>query len=160
MAGIARRDRKKRNQSRGLHAYIHRHNKTLPVPVTNVTAPIKTKVSRRRAVASKPWPVMHLSDWISTCFNIKQFSGFFMLGGKKVSQLQDIESMLTRFWDRYKHIDQEVPPVPSRTIPFYIHGDEGRGLVKRPLMIVAFQPIIGWGGEDRVNTIKYQSMIR
>ena len=36
---------------------------------------------------------------------------------------------------------------PSALLPIFLHGDEGRGLTKRPLLILAFQPIIGWGGE-------------
>ena len=159
MADIVRRDHKKRNLSRGLFNLIHRKNKTLPIPVTNVTIPVKTKVSRRISVAPKPWPVFHLSDWITTCFNVPEFSGFFVLGGKKVDQLQDVEAMLSRFWDRYVHVDRDsLPQVPARTVPFFLHGDEGRGLVKRPIMILAFQPVVGWGGESHSNTIKYPGL--
>ena len=76
-------------------------------------------------------------------------------GRKKISQLEEIEQMFTRFWDRYKHIDANSPSFPARTIPIYIHGDEGRSLVKRPILIVAYQPIIGWGGEHRCNSTKH-----
>ena len=155
MAAISRRDRKRTNASRDLHKYIHQNKKTLPVPVTSVKTPIRTRVSRRFRVASRPWPVFHLSDWLSTCFNTPEFSGFFFLGGKKISQLEEIEQMFTRFWDRYKHIDANSPSFPARTIPIYIHGDEGRSLVKRPILIVAYQPIIGWGGEHRCNSTKH-----
>ena len=155
MAAISRRDRKKTNSSRGLHKYIHQKKKTLPVPVTSVKTPIRTRVSRRFCVASRPWPVFHLSDWLSTCFNTPEFSGFFFLGGKKATQMEEIEHMFTSFWDRYKYIDANSPSCPARTIPIYIHGDEGRSLVKRPILIVAYQPIIGWGGEDRCNSTKH-----
>lgn len=154
MVGVARHDRKRKNLSRGMHRYIHRKGKTLPVPVTTVTILVRTRISRRRCVGPKPWPVLHLSDWLKTSF-ISEFNGFFMLGGEEIHQLTAVEEMLTRFWSRYRYCDANSPPCPSRTIPFYIHGDEGRGLVKRPLLIVAFQPIIGWGGEDHTNNIKY-----
>ena len=157
MASIARKDKKKTNVSRGLHKYIHMNNKTLPVAVTNVTIPIRTRVSRRFCIARKPWPVFQLSDWIKACFNTPEFQGIFMLGGKRVGQLEEIEGMLSTFWDRYSYIDSNTPEVPERTIPFYIHGDEGRGLVKRPLLIVAFQCIIGWAGTDHTNSIKKQA---
>ena len=157
MANISRKDKKKTNVSRGLHKYIHMNNKTLPVAVTHVIIPIRTRVSRRFRIARKPWPVFQLSDWMKACFNTPEFQGVFMLGGKKVGELEEIEGMLSTFWDRYHCIDPNTPEVPERTIPFYIHGDEGRGLVKRPLLIIAFQCIIGWAGTDHPNSIKKQA---
>ena len=155
MAAISKDDRRKKNMSRGLHQYIHRNNKTLPVPVTNVIGPIRTRVSRRFCTAQKPWPVMHLSDWVTMGFNKPEFQGFFFLGGKRLNELKNVENQLSTFWDRYKYIDCNLPACPQRTLPIFLHGDEGRGLTKRPLLILAFQPIIGWGGEHHVNTIKY-----
>jgi len=83
------------------------------------------------------------------------FEGFFFLGGKKVDQLREVEDQLSKFWQHYKYVDSDVPSSPKRTLPIYLHGDEGRGLVKRPILILAFQPIIGWGAKKQVNTIKY-----
>jgi hypothetical protein len=31
-------------------------------------------------------------------------------------------------------------------IPIYIHGDEGRGLLKRPYMVISWQCVVGHGG--------------
>ncbi len=63
--------------------------------------------------------------------------------------------MLQRFWSRHAFVDASLPEFPRQTIPFLIHGDEGRGQCKRPVLVVSFQPIIGWSGEDHVNSSKY-----
>lgn len=126
--------------------------------MTSVTTPIRTRVSRRFTTAQKPWPVLHLSKWIQTCFDTPEFNGFFLLGGKTMNQLSEVESTFSRFWSHYKYIDGNTPECPQRTVPIYLHGDEGRGLVKRPLLILSFQPIIGWGGEGHANTIKSQHL--
>ena len=155
---MKRRDRCNSNMSQMLHKYIHKKNKTLPIQVTSVATPIRTRVSRRFTIARKPWPVLHLSKWIQTCFDTPEFNGFFLLGGKTMDQLSEVESMFSRFWSRYKYMDANTPACPERTIPIYLHGDEGRGLVKRPLLILSFQPIIGWGGEGHANTVKPQHL--
>lgn len=65
-----------------------------------------------------------------------------------------VESMLSRFWSRYAKIDGVHVPYPSRTVPWMLHGDEGRGQCKRPLLVVSFQPVIGWSGEEYLNSTK------
>lgn len=82
----------------------------------------------------------------------------FFLGGLRVNEhLAEIESMLSQFWDRHFYVDGNRPTDPQRCIPVYIHGDEGRGQCKRPIMIVSFQPLMSWGGCDNLNTSKILS---
>ena len=50
---------------------------------------------------------------------------------------------LARIWEIHASVDDDQPPCPKRTIPFYIHGDEGRGQCKRPLLVLTFQPVFG-----------------
>ena len=69
--------------------------------------------------------------------------------------MADVEGMLGRFWERYKWVDDHQPPaIPQRTIPYMLHGDEGRGLGKSPIWICSFQPVMGWNGADYVNSKK------
>ncbi|CAL1155950.1 unnamed protein product [Cladocopium goreaui] len=131
LASRARRDVKRGNVSRNLHFYIHKKNMTLPVATSSVVIPIKARVSRRFAVARKPWPVFHLSSWIKTAMETKPFEGFFLLAGMKLDKLAQAEDALELFWSRYKAVDPNTPDYPRRTLPFYIHGDEGRSQVKR-----------------------------
>lgn len=159
MAAYARSEKNLSNASRNLNALIHRKGKTLPVPITPVLCPIR--VSRRRNVMERPWPVLHLSSWLKIGFEHRRFNGFYFLGGHDLTQIDEVESMLGVFWDRYSAIDTHQPPHPRRTIPIYIHGDEGRGQCRRPLLVVSFQPILGWhGGGDHVNSTKLFAVFR
>lgn len=155
MVRVSRKNLKKKNVSRNLHRFIHRTNRTLDVPVSYVSTPVRTRVARRWSVARKHWPVLYLSDWFKTCMNHGEFQGFFMLGGYKLHQLSDVEEMLETFWKNHAYINDHQPAVPRRTIPMYLHGDEGRGQGKRPLLVIGFQPIVGWAGVEHVNSSKY-----
>ena len=75
-----------------------------------------------------------------------------MFGGHDLDNLNEIERMLTTFWQRYANVDAEHVPCPHRTIPWMLHGDEGQGQVRRPILVISFQPLIGWAGEDSLNS--------
>lgn len=154
MASYAKSEQNLANASRNLHGLIHRKKKTLPVPITAVTCPIR--VSRRRKVMERPWPVLHLTDWLDVGFG-HPYHGFYFLGGHKVTQIEQVEAMLSSFWEKYSSLaDGEHPLDAKRSIPFFIHGDEGRGQCKRPLLVVSFQMLLGWdGGGDHVNSTKF-----
>ena len=79
---------------------------------------------------------------------------FFILGGYKLQDLPAVEKMLEQFWERHAFVDGDVPQHPRRTIPYYLHGDEGRGQCKRPVLIVSAQPVLGWSGDEHVNSKK------
>ena len=46
----------------------------------------------------------------------------------------------------------------SCTIPIAIHGDEGRGLAKVPLLVIAYQVIIPYSGENHLSSSKYPDL--
>lgn len=79
---------------------------------------------------------------------------FFLLGGHRLNDIDKVEAMLSRFWAKYATVDPDAPRIPQRTIPYLLHGDEGRGQLKRPLLVISYQPIISWSGEDFVNSKK------
>lgn len=79
---------------------------------------------------------------------------FFLLGGKRLpDDLHAVHEMLSQFWERHQFVDGRctAPKEPRCTIPYFIHGDEGRGQVKRPILVVSFQPLFSWGGEQTLN---------
>lgn len=156
MAAYARTEKNLSNASRNLHALIHRRGKTLPIPVTAVMTPIR--VSRRRKVMDRPWPTLLLSSWLKIGCG-PEYKGQYFFGGLTLDKLPQIEDMLAEFWKKYSAIDPQEAPKESRrcrTIPWFLHGDEGRGQCKRPLLVISYQPVLGFaGGGDHVNSKGY-----
>ena len=148
-------DKKLKNASRNIYNFIHKKDKTLPVSISSVVVPVRGKSRYKHIEERRPWPLLLLSDWVKTSFE-NPYGGFFFLGGYKLDQLDRVKDMLRRFWENHKMVDSNITPnKPEVTVPFYLHGDEGRGQCKVPVLVLAAQPIIGWGGEDRVNSKKY-----
>ena len=90
-----------------------------------------------------------------------------MLGGRSLDHIDSFKNELFTFWSNYKVIDPTCPFYErggndedswSCTIPLAIHGDEGRGRAKQPVMIVAVQPILPLLGE-KTNMQGYPEMI-
>ena len=92
------------------------------------------------------FPVLLPSTWFSYMLAI---GGELILGGHNVNAEPDWRSMLSQFWKKFlkssPYVDLKGIP-PEVAVPIAIHGDEGRGRVKRPIMILAWQPIISWLG--------------
>ena len=65
--------------------------------------------------------------------------------------------MFGLFWSAYKDLQPDHPIFDRteaqrrRTIPILLHGDEGRGLSKDPLLVIAFQVMIPSSGIDHLN---------
>ena len=47
---------------------------------------------------------------------------------------------------------QADSPDASVTVPIYVHGDEGRGKYKLPIMVEAFQPAVSFRGDSHKNS--------
>ena len=125
----------------------------MKVKVIAVNTPIQG-TSRYKKPGMCMWPVLHLSEWLKTSFQ-DPYQGFFFLGGYKLEEnLPSIKNMFKQFWEQYSFVNEVLPQVPERTIPMMLHGDEGRGQVKRPIMILSFQPVIPWAGPSKLNTGK------
>ena len=74
--------------------------------------------------------------------------------------------MFARFWDRYECVNPDHPLFYEKSweqrmhcIPVAVHGDEGRGLGKHPVLVESYQPILPWSGEDKLNMVGHLSMI-
>ena len=152
------KDQHCKNASRILHAFVHRKGKTLSVPVTPVDVPVR--LPSKRKVMNRPWPVLLLSDWIRTTCEDPHYGGFVVLGGKKLDRWDEIKETFQTFWRRHCKIDADnLPSVPEQTIPFLLHGDEGRGQGKKPILVIGYQPMIPWAANDVVNSEKCFGLI-
>ncbi|CAK9101363.1 unnamed protein product [Durusdinium trenchii] len=116
--------------------------------------PVRGKSRYKHIEEVRAWPILYLSSWFRTAFQ-HPYDGFFLLGGYKINHLDSIKGMLRHFWERYKGIDDVCPHDPELTIPFFLHGDEGRGQCHRPVLVLAAQPIIGWKGEECVTSTQH-----
>ena len=151
---IAAAGRSPANVCRNLHRLIHREGMTIPVKIDMVQIPVR----KRRPTVKKVmvwFPVIYPSTWVS--FLLREHSDL-LLGGRHLNQTSLWEDLLDNFWSRYKAYDAGHPmngamaPPAKRTIPLYLHGDEGRGKYKLPIMVEAFQPCISFRGTAYKNS--------
>ena len=144
---IARCARSKKNECRSLHTLIHAEGRTFPVEISEVPTPVRV-LSGKSTAMTVPYPVLFLSSWCRECFKT---GGSMLLGGHNLSQEELWRPMFRQFWHRYRFSRPDLDLYsrsfnPELCVPIQIHGDEGRGLVKRPLMVVSYQPLINYKG--------------
>ena len=81
-----------------------------------------------------------------------------LLGGHHIKDETGWKTELNQFWRFYLQGDpthpmlQEGAPPRESTIGLYLHGDEGRGKYKQPIMIQALQPVLSFKGPLRKNS--------
>lgn len=131
---------------RNLHGLIKRKGKLLQVNISYMM--LQKRLSRRKLVAVEmPHPLLKLSDWARTIF---QHGGHFFMKGHSLDSVRTFKEELHTFWVRYAKADPTHPffrAVPNQSewdtyIPIAIHGDEGRGRQKQPVMIISYQPLL------------------
>ena len=150
------------NAARKLHMYLHKEGKTLPASISSVNIPVK-RMKKGGGEIMVQYPVMFLSSWMS--FILESAGGEFLLAGCTVRDVVSFTTMFGRFWDRYYSFDKDHPIYKEKgaqermfTIPVAIHGDEGRGAGKLPVMVESYQPVIPWSGENELNLLKCLGM--
>ena len=132
---------------RNLHRLIHRTSKTLHVQVATVSAPVRiSKRGRPFRATMVQYPLLKASAWARASFSE---GGHFFMGGRSLQEASAFGDVLHEFWRRYKLIEphlsffQEEDESNWRNcIPYAIHGDEGRGKAKKPIMVLSIQPLI------------------
>ena len=128
-----------------LHRLLAKTGKLLDVKKS--TVPLWIRYSRKRPQqALVNYPVLRVTDWMDTIF---RHGGHFALGGNSLDNPEPFREELCQFWRNYKVIDPtfaffaKFPESEWRNcIPVAIHGDEGRGRLKSPIMIVTLQMIL------------------
>lgn len=151
------------NNARDFHRFVHREEKAFPVDISQVRLRIKTKKKNNAGRLIKKecmvdQPCIMLSSWMAS---ILRDCPEFFLAGHTVED-PDAEAMLDQFWQNYEQCESSHPIFESKTreerkrcIPVCVHGDEGRGLSKTPVLVISYQVVIPWNGETVLNFKKY-----
>lgn len=132
--------------ARNLHRLIQSWGFTLMVQPTTVLTPCKF----RGSVAATPWPVLMLSSWLQLIF--ARTDGEMLCNGLPLGPQWKTE--LTAFWQLYRTVNpgHGVYSQPDDrlgwTLPFLYHGDEGRGRLRRAVLICSYQPLLFCGGHS------------
>ena len=128
------------NWARNLHRLIQSWGLTLMVVPTTVMTPCKF----RSSVTMTPWPVLMLSSWLRLIFD--RTNGEMLCNGLPLGL--EWKHELLAFWNLYQTVkpDHEVYKQPQDrlgwTLPFLYHGDEGRGKLRRAVLICSYQPVL------------------
>ena len=134
---------KQKNASRNLHSLIVRQGRSLRVPVTYIKTPVRLVRGGRPQFTDIDFPVLLPSSWLRLMLT---YCPEVILGGHPIEEVDDWGNMFANFWH---HFNQSMPGVqmngasPEVNIPVCIHGDEGRGKTRKPIMIIAWQALIG-----------------
>lgn len=119
----------------------------MPIPIDAVRTPVVFKKPKVR-VEWIWWPVLKMADWIKALI---RYNPRIILAGHLLEEEIGWKHVFSSFWDIYKTIDPNHPVFNSgialtNAIPYYIHGDEGRGLRSRPFLVESFQVVITQSG--------------
>ena len=138
---------------RDLHRIIARaRGATLPIPISVVPIHVRKRRPLRRYNVC--WPVLKMQSWLEYFLEHKSH---LVLGGVHVDDAETWQSQLLDFWQLYQRIDPSHPIFASGydlrgCLPYCIHGDEGRGFLKRPYMVIAFQMLLSPHGPEYCNS--------
>eukprot|EP00435_Cladocopium_sp_Y103_P027608 s1158_g6.t2 len=136
------------NASRDFHRYVHRDGKVFPVKISTARFPIKTKTPNKsgRRISKQEvvdYPFIALSSWMES---ILPRCPHFFLGGHLLGECDAYGDMLEDYWNKFRAIEphhaiyQHKSAEDRRTaIPIAVHGDEGRGLNKVPVLVCSYQ---------------------
>ena len=74
-----------------------------------------------------------------------------LLQGHHISEVHRWQQDLKEFWDLYEHVDPTHATFTESldrkcTLPYFLHGDEGRGRTKLPVMVMSFQGLFSHFG--------------
>lgn len=131
---------------RNLHNLITRTGRVLPVPISYLR--MCKRISRRKLAAiPMAHPILKLTSWAETIFN---HGGHFFMRGRSFDTVLKFQEELLDFWTKYAKAEGDHPffcKVTDRNswpqyIPIAIHGDEGRGRQKQPVLVISYQPLL------------------
>lgn len=131
--------------ARNLERLIRSWNLSLVVCPTTVMTPCKF----RGCVTSTPWPVLLLSSWLKLVFDKTQAQ--MLCNGLPLGP--EWRNELKAFWTMYRLVNphHEAFASPQRlewTLPFLYHGDEGRGRLRRAVLVCSYQPLLSSKGHS------------
>ena len=104
-----------------------------------------------------PWPTLRFSDWARYIF--ARTSGQPLLAGFELSQEAQWGEMFRLFWERYEKARGHKLMADGHpwetTVPIMIHGDEGRGKLRRCVMITSVSPVLHSKGHSFLSRYLY-----
>lgn len=124
------------NSERDVHRISKRFKLTLEIPLTNIW------------IGKELIPTLRMTDWAKY---LLRHHLWHRLAGLKQPDGDRCDAIWKRFWHRYQKVNpsHEIYHRPghdlSKTCGLMLHGDEGRGLRKAPLMVIAAHSILGFG---------------
>ena len=145
------------NASRNLHSLIGQQNRQLPIPVHLISTPVRVIKKGKPRRDKIQFPALLPSSWLR--FSL-QSRGEAFLGGYTLDAVEAYMGLFEDYWEKFQQAHPEFHlfsrpdfhRTRSRCIPCMIHGDEGRGKCKRPVMVLSIQPLISWKGPSFINT--------
>ncbi|CAK9014188.1 Uncharacterized protein SCF082_LOCUS12240 [Durusdinium trenchii] len=151
---VARAGQSKKNACRNLHRLIDRNNVLFPVPIDCGLIRVSFRRPQYRTEQIY-WPFLRMRDWVRC---LLRDTPQMLLAGHELSDFVGWQQVFTTFWDSYRMVNpnhvifQELGDFPiACAIPYFIHGDEGRGYCRRPFMVESWQPVISYKGLDKIN---------
>ena len=155
---IARAGASRTNICRNLHRLLRTSGAQFPVEVTTVPVTVRLRKPKPHSEVLQ-WPIIRITDWARA---ILSRNPAYLLGGLRLEDGLGWQQQFSSFWSSYRSIDPAHPAYSegldlSRTIPYALHGDEGRGLRSKPFLVESFQPIIGKNGIFVTNESGYLS---
>ena len=147
------------NACRNLHRMLVDEKLSLPVSVSIIDIRIKGLRNKQERIVG--WPVLRMSDWARCALGR---GGQMLLAGHCLEDEPAWRAQLQDFWSHYSKIDGGHPVFSSgidtsATVPFMVHGDEGRGRGKQPLLTISFQGILSHYGGHRTNMSGFRTYI-
>ena len=125
-------------------------------PGTTLNIPIdvcEVQVKLRKPIRGVKvwWPVIRMDSW---CQYLLRWKPQLLLGGHAVAG--NWRGLFREFWSNYKLVCGDHPIFSTNwdlgtCVPYHFHGDEGRGQLKRPYMVVSWQVVISHHGPQVCN---------
>ena len=155
---IARAGQSKTNACRNLHALIDKHNQLFPVRIDCelVRVAFRKPYYRQDQIY---WPVLRMGEWVDA---LLREAPEMILAGHTLEDQQGWEAVFATFWMKYEQVNPGHPVYSDfdeatrrKCVPYFLHGDEGRGQCRKPLMIESFQPCVSHRGLEFTNESTY-----
>ena len=149
---LSRAGLSKTNACRNLHSLIDRNNVLYPVPIDCGLIRVAFRKPQFRT-EQVYWPFLRMHEWVRC---LLRESPHMILAGHKLSDTGGWQGVFSEFWNTYRLINpghtifrDQLPT--ECCIPYFLHGDEGRGYCRRPFMVESFQPVISHKGLGYTN---------
>ena len=154
---LARVGESRTNICRNLHLLLKKSNVMFPALVSTVPVTIRIKKPTPGNQVVE-WPVIKLSSWVAAL--AKGEASRYLLAGFRLEEVDQWKAIFASFWSTYATVDADHEMFsanldPCFTIPYALHGDEGKGLRGKAFLVESWQTIIGVHGPSQTNESGY-----